>query len=250
MSKLPNGVVRDTKGQLIPGGITRTRYSGKGVLLYDEYISTSPNTNRVLIVGGENRMSWTNKRLTAVDPVTGNISVLTQTGFAVASCAWSPDGKTIAYSAGPDDTRAAGGDEAKALPWGRRMWVMNADGSKARQLTFDPQFRDEYPMWSRDGQHVVFLRMNSQNSVSVWSVDISGNLAQLVNEVIPPGNRAWFGYYGRFLGADLIAWHSDFELTDGRAGGDSQFCLRTDSAASYRSTTDRSNVKLSRASLK
>ncbi len=62
--------------------------------------------------------------------------------------AWSPDGQRIAFSRGvPAD-----------LPNGnlgnRRIWVMNADGTEARQLTFAG---DSYrPRWSPDGKELVF----------------------------------------------------------------------------------------------
>ena len=53
------------------------------------------------------------------------------------SPAWSADGARLAYAAGsrPDE---------------RRVWVVGADGGGRRQLTGDPQFRDEFPVgWGR-----------------------------------------------------------------------------------------------------
>jgi len=60
--------------------------------------------------------------------------------------AWSPDGQRIAYTqdnAGPGETS--------------QIFVMNRDGSGARQLTHDPNWEHcRHPSWSPDGKRVVF----------------------------------------------------------------------------------------------
>jgi TolB protein len=55
---------------------------------------------------------------------------------------WSPDGRSIAYAS----DRAGGGD----------IWVMDADGSNARQLTND-RADDWWPTWSPDGSRLAFV---------------------------------------------------------------------------------------------
>src|SRR3989441_10256274 len=140
------------------------------MLPYKDYIAMSPVGNSVLVISGNNRDAWTNKRLIVFDTATGNIIRLTDDSTAVASCAWSPDGKVIAFAAGPNDREAAGGERAKQALSERRIWIMNADGQQRRRLTTDAQYRDEYPLWSKDGQHILFMRMDTQNRVSVWSV--------------------------------------------------------------------------------
>jgi TolB protein len=60
------------------------------------------------------------------------------------SPAWSPDGRTIAFAS----TRSG------AL----RLWLMNADGSRPRQLG---QSQGEYPTWSPDGARLAFSMLGA-----------------------------------------------------------------------------------------
>jgi Tol biopolymer transport system component len=74
-------------------------------------------------------------------------------GMGVA--AWSPDGKTIAYSEGDGPPRSNGDPAVAAL------WLMQADGSHPVQLTHPPlptSFADDGPAWSPDGKQLVFER--------------------------------------------------------------------------------------------
>lgn len=64
------------------------------------------------------------------------------TGSWAAAPAWSPDGTKIAYVA-----KDAGDKD--------QVFVMNADGSGATQLTFDG--RNTLPAWSPDGKRIAFV---------------------------------------------------------------------------------------------
>jgi Tol biopolymer transport system component len=78
--------------------------------------------------------------------------------------AWSPDGRRIAFSRGvPAD-----------LPNGnlgnRQLWVMNADGSDARQLT---AAGDNYrPRWSPDGKELVFASNRDATPSQAAPIDL------------------------------------------------------------------------------
>jgi len=65
-----------------------------------------------------------------------------QRGMRCSSPAWSPDGSTIAFVG-----------YQNRVP---RVFVVNADGSGARQLTHAPH-SDEVPAWSPDGRTIAFL---------------------------------------------------------------------------------------------
>jgi TolB protein len=56
--------------------------------------------------------------------------------------AWSPDGQRIVFIS----TRSGTG----------QVWLMNADGSNQRQLTFDPREKDQVPDWKPDGTQIAY----------------------------------------------------------------------------------------------
>jgi TolB protein len=126
---------------------------------------------------------------------------------------FSPDGSTIVFCAGPstftrdiylvnsdgsDLTRLTSGvgnnvypafspDGSKIVFTSNRtgtsqVWLMNADGSNQRQLTFDPQPKDQVPDWSPDGSKIAYLvdthgiadMGNSWGDIWVMNADGSG----------------------------------------------------------------------------
>ena len=81
--------------------------------------------------------------------------------------AWSPDGSQIVY------TCDYGGDT--------NIWIANADGSNAVQLTTQPNV-DWDPAWSPDGSKILFSHDRDGNDAvyNVWTIDVDGSdLTQL-----------------------------------------------------------------------
>ncbi len=95
----------------------------------------------------------------------------------------------------------------------RRIWIMNADGKQARQLTSDSQYRDEDPIWSKDGRYILFGRMDEQNEISVWSINTdNGALQEIVSDLSGPGPKRpgqWFGFYGHFPWGYYFSWYGE-----------------------------------------
>lgn len=87
--------------------------------------------------------------------------------------AWSPDGSQIAYSAGD------------------RLWIMDQDGTDARQITHCrlPCVADFAPEWSPDASHLVFVRQEEGGAARrLYIADLAtGDVATLT-----PGER-WAG---------------------------------------------------------
>ncbi|HEX8354406.1 MAG TPA: hypothetical protein VF611_15990, partial [Pyrinomonadaceae bacterium] len=72
---------------------------------------------------------------------------------------WTPDGRVVYAS-------VAGGS------WD--IWVMNADGTGARQLTVGA--RSNYgPSVSADGRHVVFVSNRAGGAFNIWRMDADGS---------------------------------------------------------------------------
>lgn len=58
------------------------------------------------------------------------------------------------------------------------IWIMNADGSNRRQLTFEKS-SDEYPVVSKDGQNIVFVSSRT-GTPHIWRMNFDGgDLRQL-----------------------------------------------------------------------
>jgi TolB protein len=77
-----------------------------------------------------------------IRPDGSELRQLTAANSSEGSPAWSPDSSKIAYSAA------------------ERLWVMNADGSHAAQVTHCslPCVADFAPAWSPDGRRIAFIR--------------------------------------------------------------------------------------------
>jgi Tol biopolymer transport system component/DNA-binding CsgD family transcriptional regulator len=203
-------------------GVRRDGSDAHGFGYSDDALLTAPefqswNAGGALAVtGGGGRETWMHKDIRVVDTATGGYHVLTgpvgaESAVAALEPAWSPDGASIAYVAAPDAPGVSGGDAAKAALARRKIWAMDADGANQRQLTDDPAYRDERPLWSGDGSRIYFVRLDANDNASLWWVPANGGApTEVVDDVSPVpdagGAPAWFGYYG------YIAWDDAFAL--------------------------------------
>ena len=125
--------------------------------------------------------------------------------------AWSPDGRRIAFvsSRSPSSRCKPGPGPC----WGRdrqsEIYVMNADGSRKRNLT--RRANDDYPTWSPDGRRIAFLRATGSYRhhgyhLYVVNADGSGlrNLMQIAAVAYFYSHLVWSPdgrtiYFGRYL---------------------------------------------------
>jgi Tol biopolymer transport system component len=178
------------------------------VLVHDDFLAPAPQGDRLAVTAGSYRATWTNKRVAVVEARGGELTWLTDEKVAAFSPAWSPDGVYLAYAAMPDRGDLVGGEDARLGMMERHIWMINAQG-KPQQLTEDPAYRDERPLWSADGSHLLFARMAAEGPASLWLIPAGGgDPRRVVDELSPWTGPAsgWFGYYGHIEWDQLFDW--------------------------------------------
>jgi Tol biopolymer transport system component len=128
----------------------------------------SPSRSQILYASGP----YSSSRLVMTDSLGGGARQVTGDAWNVWSGVWSPDARQIAYTASNKS--------------GISVWVMNADGSQARQLThLTPQEgRAQMPAWSPDSHHLAFQANASspRGKSTIWVVEVATGAAR---EVLP-----------------------------------------------------------------
>lgn len=87
--------------------------------------------------------------------------VLVDHGKHVYDPVWSPDGTRIAFVSEKTDN-----DE---------IWVINADGTDERQLTFNSWEWDKSPSWSPDGSKIAFWSNRVTGHKQIWVMNADGS---------------------------------------------------------------------------
>lgn len=223
------------------------RKLGIPALSHDDVLDLAPDSAGNWLAATSSsggRETWAGQQITLVDPDTGASRALTAPDVAALCPAWSPDGRSILCFAGPDadvaykkamngvnikvmhtdgtvhtqvvapNTRISavgGGEEAHAYLHQRKIWSLDPLGGRAPlQLTSDPKYRDEEPLWSADGSHILFARMDYEGHPSLWLMESTGaNPAQIctlkVHGDLPGDDAGWWGYYG------YVDWRAAFD---------------------------------------
>jgi len=194
----------------LPAGGGESTKLADTVLVHDDFVALAPQGDRLAVTAGGYRATWTNKRVAVVRAGYGELAWFTDESVTAFSPAWSPDGVHLAYVAMPDEGDLVGGDDARLGMMERRIWVTNAQGEpQPQQLTDDPAYRDERPLWSADGSYLLFARMDAEGQASLWLILVEGgDPRRVVSELTPlPGPApGWFGYYGYVDWDQLFDW--------------------------------------------
>ena len=200
----------------VPADGGSPRSLGVSTLVHNDMLSLSPDRARLAIAAGAGREEWERKRIAVVDLNTLTVSHLTDDHTATVCPSWSPRGDRIAFAAAPSPATGAavgGGEPARRLLEKRRIWITGVSGtSTPRQLTDDPLYRDEEPMWSADGSHILFARIDRGDNQTLWLMEAESPRPIQVSGPLRPADQAWFGYYG------YIDWRAKMDWYRGAAG--------------------------------
>ncbi len=173
------------------------------VVPHPDFVAWSPDGARLAVVAGSGRETWQNKRL-MVATADDRRRFLTPPTAVVLAPAWSPDGQRLAYVGAPAGPNVAGGEAARGLLAGRRIWVTGADAAGARPLTDDAAFRDERPLWSAEGTHILFARLQGRQA-GLWLMEsATGALRPVVKDLGPFPDPS--GFYGYLDWSELFDW--------------------------------------------
>src|SRR5712672_4037961 len=106
-------------------------------------------------------------------PISGGEAKLIDGGMAFDSQPkFSPDGKRIAFLSDRD------GNE--------NVWIMNADGSDAKQLSKDASGEFASPSWSPDGNYVFVSKAGfGINTFEIWMYHVQGGSGVQVTKAKP-----------------------------------------------------------------
>jgi Tol biopolymer transport system component/tRNA A-37 threonylcarbamoyl transferase component Bud32 len=74
---------------------------------------------------------------------------------------YAPDGMRIAFNSGRSENS--------------EVWLADADGSNATQLTHGPGRSQSAPRWSADGRSVSFRSQGEDGYVSIWAIGVDGS---------------------------------------------------------------------------
>ena len=180
------------------------RSTGVSTLVHRELMALSPRQNRLTLTAGFGRETWEGKRIAIVDLDTMALRYVTDKSVSALAPVWSPDGRRIAFAQAP----------TAALPnlGLRKIWMADAAGvGPPRQITSDERYRDELPQWSARGTHLLFCRLDSGGSATLWlmgggaenPIQVSGTLR------LEDGPAGYYGY---------VDWRRAFDWFRGPQG--------------------------------
>ena len=151
--------------------------------------NTSSNDVSPTYISATNQIGFSSDRqngsnLYTMDLNGGKVTAVTKNkSVGVDYPAWSPDGRQIVAS--------MSGDCASGTTCKYDIFVMNADGSNAINLTNTPTASEWVPAWSPDGQKIAFSSDRDGDS-EVYVMDKDGsNVVQLTNNKGYDGTPRW-----------------------------------------------------------
>jgi Tol biopolymer transport system component len=152
-----------------PDGTGITQLTGVGAN-FDP--SWSPDGSRIAFVGAAPPYPY-NSDIYTMKADGSELVNLTNSPAGDGDPDWSPDGKKIVFV-------SSGGQGG--------LWVMNADGANAYQLTSS---NDGQPAWSPDGASIAFASVRDGAGYQIYRYSFNGDLRQLTTNETGSSGPAW-----------------------------------------------------------
>lgn len=193
----------------------RTEYKSM-LLAYNENISYSREGTAAMLAGAGREM-FSDKSVDLVTDYSGSaaksqeVEAIAEKGLVPAMPQLSADGSTL-YFAGADRKTIG------AYPLKRQLYSLKLDPSQElRQITFDPEYRNENPILLKNQKDLIFGRANAKaydGKMEIWMASVDGKNEIKLAEWTEPENTDQWGperyndYYGRGN------WSSIFTIYD------------------------------------
>jgi len=153
-------------------------------LLASAAILASPSPAQASFPGHNGLIAWTRTFLTTdsevyvMNPDGTDQHALTDNTSNDADPAWSPDGSQLAFESVTGNAF--------------NLYVIDADGTSVRQITYDTHRTDVQPAWSFDGVRLAFSRQKMDGTGGIWVVHVDGSkLKRLTGEAGANSRPAW-----------------------------------------------------------
>jgi hypothetical protein len=191
---------------------------GVVTLVHPDIVSFSPKEDVIAVTAGRSRETWEDKFIALIDPRAGepDITYITEPSVSAQLPAWSPNGEKLAWCAGATPSRAArrlaapGKAEEQSIRSRRIRVAEIGPQGRTSQLTRDSRYLDEEPLWSRDGNHILFCRMDANDARTIWLMRSDGSeLRQVAGPLRPPADLSGledFGYFSFYGYMDCAAF--------------------------------------------
>lgn len=184
IAKYPNSASLAADGvSLMRYGINTqktTQLNGITILDYADNISQNPaDGNTFAVINGEDREMNTNKVLGIYNVEKQAINELSPKGFVAMTPFYSNDGKTILYSASPENKNST---EEWMKQGSQHIYSINTSTKKITQLTNSKKYFDFAPFYIGDGKDIGFFRLEDENKLSLWKL-VNGKEQLITNNI-------------------------------------------------------------------
>jgi dipeptidyl aminopeptidase/acylaminoacyl peptidase len=138
-------------------------------LFYDHAVGFSPRGDEILFLSNREPDADANNNsdIFAVD-LSGQTRQITQTKGCEYDPVWSPDGKSIAYTATKRDITTI-----DSIAEDTHLWVIPATGGGGKELATEQDRRVRDPQWTADGRSIMYLA-GDRGYTTIFKTGIDG----------------------------------------------------------------------------